>query len=76
MTFILEHPCLFDFGKFSYLLVIRTPRLLDTSEYFIKKSITRCKLLITCVVHTNDKYVFYFSGVRFTKNNRYLVFND
>ena len=26
-------PRLFDFGKFSYLHVIRTPRLLETLEY-------------------------------------------
>ena len=29
---LLEPPRLFDFGNFSYLHVIRTPRLLDTSE--------------------------------------------
>ena len=29
---LLEPPRLFDFGKFSYLHVIRTPRLLETSE--------------------------------------------
>ena len=31
-TCLLESPRLFDFGKFSYLHVIRTPRLLETSE--------------------------------------------
>ena len=29
---LLEPPRLFDFVKFSYLQVIRTPRLLETSE--------------------------------------------
>ena len=32
---LLEPPRLFDFGKFSYLHGIRTPRLLETSEYQI-----------------------------------------
>ena len=29
---LLEPPHLFDFGKFSYLHIIRTPHLLETSE--------------------------------------------
>ena len=29
---LLEPPRLFDFGKFSYLHVTRTPRLLETSD--------------------------------------------
>ena len=31
--YLIEPPCLFDFGNFSYLYVIRTPLLLETSEY-------------------------------------------
>jgi hypothetical protein len=34
---LLEPPRLFNFGKFSYLHVIRTPRLLETSEYVDKE---------------------------------------
>ena len=33
---LLEPSRLFDFGKFSYLHIIRTPRLLETSEYMEK----------------------------------------
>ena len=32
-TSLLESPRLFDFGKISYLHIIRAPRLLETSEY-------------------------------------------
>ena len=32
-TWLIEPPRLFDFDIFSYLHIIRTPRLLETSEY-------------------------------------------